>query len=452
MARFLRQSPLTLIVLAFVLLLGGYIFWNLAAPDQDTRVLAIRQKGYPASLRELDAWYTQIPESQNAATVLTKAFSQPGLADNSSTLAVLSDKSLMPSRGQLLDDEAKAELNAVLATNQALLDLLHSAATLTNSRYPADLTQGFQTLLPHLAKVKGSVQLLTAEALLEASNGDIEKALGALRAAGSVADSLAEEPLLISQLVRIAGWGIISKRTELILNGATLSDGQLSVLQALFRDAERPNAMARGLAGERASGLGVFMGSQDQLNLFGAANSPPALKDRMRASLFFGLLKSTGLLHKDKAFYLDVMATNVAAAEAPFPERLMLARQANAAALSPPNKLLIFSRMLLPALGKAIQRDGEHAARIRTTQTAIAIERFRRAHSGNLPGDLSDLVPTYIALLPRDPFDGQPLRFKRLASGYVVYSVGSDLRDDGGSEGDPKKPGSAKDITFILEK
>jgi hypothetical protein len=44
------------------------------------------------------------------------------------------------------------------------------------------------------------------------------------------------------------------------------------------------------------------------------------------------------------------------------------------------------------------------------------------------------------------------LRFKRLATGYVVYSIGSDLRDDGGSEGDPKKQSSAKDITFILER
>src|SRR5437764_3902269 len=115
MARFLRQSPLTLIVVAFVVLLGGYICWNLAAPEQDARVVAIRQKGYPASLEELDAWYTHVPESQNAAIVLTKAFlSQAGLADNSSTLTALNDKSLMPSRGHLLDDEAKAELSAVV--------------------------------------------------------------------------------------------------------------------------------------------------------------------------------------------------------------------------------------------------------------------------------------------------------------------------------------------------
>jgi hypothetical protein len=452
MARFFRQSPLTLIVLAFLLLLGGFIAWNLAAPEQDARVLAIRKSGYPVTFRELDAWYTHVPDSQNAAIILTKAFSQPGLADNSSTMSVLGEKSWMPIRGHLIDEALKPGLTALLVTNQVLLELLHSATGLTNCRYPIDLAQGFQTLMPHLVKTKGSVQLLTTEALLDASKGELEKSVAALQAAGAVAQSLAEEPVLISQLVHIAGWAIISKRCELILNGANFSDDQLSSLQSVFRDAEQPDAMARGLAGERASGLGVFMGSHEQLYPFftGSGSSPPPFTDRLRGSLFVGLLKSTGILNKDKSFYLDAMAAYVAAAEAPFPERLTLGQKA--AALSPPSRMLIFSRMLLPALSRALQRDADHAARIRTTRTAIAIERFRHAHNGALPADLNELVPIYLPSLLCDPFDGQPLRFKRLPSGYVVYSIGSDLRDDGGNEGDPKKPNSAKDITFILEK
>src|SRR6185369_1136710 len=199
MARFHRPSPLTLVVLAFLLLVGGFISWNLATPEQDARVLAIRQNGYPSTLRELDKWYTHIPDSQNAALIYTNAFSHPTLTNYSgSTMALVGETNWVPARGQLISKEFRAELGGVLATNQNLLELLHSAAALTNSRYPVDLTKGFQVLLPHLAKVKSAVQLLTTEAMLEASNGNIEKALAALRAAGAVADSMAEEPLLIS--------------------------------------------------------------------------------------------------------------------------------------------------------------------------------------------------------------------------------------------------------------
>ena len=160
MGRFLRQSPLTLVVLAFLLLLAGFIIWNLATPEQDLRVAAIRQSGYPASLGELDAWYAHVPDSQNAAVILTKAFAEPAFANNSSTMTVIADNTRVPTRGHLLDEETKAELTALLATNQSVLDLLHSAAGLTNSRYPIDLMQGFQTLMPHLAKIKAAIQLL----------------------------------------------------------------------------------------------------------------------------------------------------------------------------------------------------------------------------------------------------------------------------------------------------
>jgi hypothetical protein len=46
--------------------------------------------------------------------------------------------------------------------------------------------------------------------------------------------------------------------------------------------------------------------------------------------------------------------------------------------------------------------------------------------------------------LPLDPFDGQPLRYKKLPKGYVVYSNGEDGKDDGGDE--------KKDITFTVER
>jgi len=36
------------------------------------------------------------------------------------------------------------------------------------------------------------------------------------------------------------------------------------------------------------------------------------------------------------------------------------------------------------------------------------------------------LVPGQLSAVPADPFDGKPLRFKRLTKGYVIYSIGKD--------------------------
>ena len=31
-----------------------------------------------------------------------------------------------------------------------------------------------------------------------------------------------------------------------------------------------------------------------------------------------------------------------------------------------------------------------------------------------------------------DPFDGQPLRYREKGTGYLLYSIGPDLKDDSG--------------------
>ena len=61
----------------------------------------------------------------------------------------------------------------------------------------------------------------------------------------------------------------------------------------------------------------------------------------------------------------------------------------------------------------------------------LAAERYRQAR-GRWPDSLADLVPGQLAALPLDPYDGQPLRWRRLPYGIVIYSVGRDGEDNGG--------------------
>jgi hypothetical protein len=62
----------------------------------------------------------------------------------------------------------------------------------------------------------------------------------------------------------------------------------------------------------------------------------------------------------------------------------------------------------------------------------LAVERYRQAR-GDWPASLDKLVPGYLAFVPLDPLDGKPLRYRRLADGVVVYSVGPDREDNGGT-------------------
>jgi len=64
--------------------------------------------------------------------------------------------------------------------------------------------------------------------------------------------------------------------------------------------------------------------------------------------------------------------------------------------------------------------------------TAIALKRYQLTH-GDFPADLTALVPEFVSAIPRDPVDGQPLRYRRNADGtFLLYSVGENGKDDGG--------------------
>jgi hypothetical protein len=65
------------------------------------------------------------------------------------------------------------------------------------------------------------------------------------------------------------------------------------------------------------------------------------------------------------------------------------------------------------------------------------------------------LTPQYLDRVPADPFDGAPLRYRLLNSGYVIYSAGPDGQDNGGREhpaNDKFADKTPYDITFKVER
>jgi hypothetical protein len=70
----------------------------------------------------------------------------------------------------------------------------------------------------------------------------------------------------------------------------------------------------------------------------------------------------------------------------------------------------------------------------RLLTVGLAIRAYRVKHE-EIPHSLSDLVPDYLEKIPIDPFDpaGGPLRFVRRDETYIIYSVGDDGVDNGGT-------------------
>jgi hypothetical protein len=437
------------------------------------RIDAIHRAGFPVTWVELDKWYARPPSGENAADVYREAFahfetwtnkpaqlSTPSDADNKSKfssrprskrdLLPVVGMAVLPPRPEPLPAEMRQLVADYLADNAEAVRLLHRAATMKSCRYPVDLAKGFATPLHHLNSIRQAARLLFLEALQDTEQQQPQEAVESVAVSLGVAGSLDQEPELISQLVRIACQGITVDSLERVLSRMALTDEQLAKLATALEESEDPQAMTRAFVGERCCGAGFFENARRGKFPFeeigGADNQ--WLSVRPLSALY----RATGLLELDEESYLDLMEQDVKATQLPPPENMAAARalddEVNHVA-----RWCMFSRMLLPALDKAVVKAARCDAKMRDAQTAIAVERYRLAN-GRLPNQLRDLTPTFLPAVPADPFDGKPLRYKPLAKGYVVYSVGEDREDNGGTEKNAKGqsyvPGT--DITFIVER
>jgi hypothetical protein len=106
----------------------------------------------------------------------------------------------------------------------------------------------------------------------------------------------------------------------------------------------------------------------------------------------------------------------------------------------------IISGMLLPALSKIPVKFADFEALRLAAKTSVAIEKYRRSHARHAPEALSNAVGP----IPLDPYDGQPLRYRKLGIGYTIYSVGADREDNQGRAKPLKSPFHHWDVAFSV--
>ncbi|MBE3095613.1 MAG: hypothetical protein IMZ44_00615 [Planctomycetes bacterium] len=87
-------------------------------------------------------------------------------------------------------------------------------------------------------------------------------------------------------------------------------------------------------------------------------------------------------------------------------------------------------RLLMPELRGAHKFKCVANVGLAATRTLLAMKAYK-LDKGRLPETLEQLVPDYLDAVPIDDFDGKPLRYN--AAKKILYTVGKDLEDNGGT-------------------
>ncbi|HEX5397431.1 MAG TPA: hypothetical protein VFY06_00085 [Verrucomicrobiae bacterium] len=105
-----------------------------------------------------------------------------------------------------------------------------------------------------------------------------------------------------------------------------------------------------------------------------------------------------------------------------------------------------FYALMMPSVRIIASRKSKEDVHVTATQLLLALKIYKMRH-GKLPGSLADLVPEELPQIPMDDFDGKPFRY--VPEQKLIYSVGPDLKDDGGTGF--HKSSKDYDIPFKIE-
>src|SRR2546425_694530 len=343
-----------------------------------------------------------------------------------------------------------------LKSSEDNLAELRAASHRPYSRYPViyDLDNPWGILIPHLAKVKGIVQRLRLRACAELAVGRSADALEDVKLILYMADSLKEEPFLISYLVRLACIQIAIQPVREGLTAHRWSDAELQEVQTRFQQFNFLQDLKRPLSGERAAGTLtadlLYRRKYRLSELFDLDDLDAPDPTGGGFVNWVGRIAPHGWYYQEQLNYCRLYENQLggtfdAAKKRVFPGQIQtraheLEREIAGGRLGKTLKAVVhhqlLAAMLLPALSNLPLKAA--MAQTSTDQAALAcaLERFRLAN-GQLPENLDALAPRFIPRIPNDVITGEPPKYRRAEDGrFALYSVGWNEKDDGGTPGD----------------
>jgi len=339
------------------------------------------------------------------------------------------------------DPNRCAELKQLMGQETVLRAL---AAVEQGTQRPAcrlnrDYETGVPLEMPILEDLRSLARLLAIKARLQIEAGQSDAAWNTVLALLRFADGLRSDPLYQGQYCRTALIGLACRTIQRLCEITPPGKEEYRKIEGFLKDFDDVGPLIHATDGERLLiGEWLFDLPKDQLYR--------ALRERMFAHdgylpeiiprLSFRVIIFKPRFLRDHATYLELMRKHVEAIQGPYAPRGSDARK----------KIEDWDagRGLLTRLVAPMYYEDIHfwrAADVRMTRAGLALLQYRQAH-GSFPPTLNVLGLEKLI----DPYTREPLHYRPEGEGFVVYSVGDDLKDNDGkprsrqSSDRPKQP------------
>ena len=350
-----------------------------------------------------------------------------------------------------LDTDKLAELQQLMeqdVVTQAL-SIVEQGTQRPSCRFDRDYKDGIYTLLPNLPNLRELSRILSAKARIEARAGNLDNAWNMARIQLRLADATMNEPIIIPQLVRIAIIRMACSTIQELCEIALPNDQQYSIVQELLTSFDDIAPMVRAIDGERLL-LGEWAFNLPKNELYKISSELDAPEDISGIIHRFIILRTTfkPLFLADRATYMRLMHKSAQlfqlfgdsySHEQANNELYKLSSDIDKMERNKKHHLL--TSMLFPSIVRVKQIHREMTAELRITRAGLTLLQHKQSRD-TFPDTLEALKLSDII----DPYSAEPLRYKAQGQDFILYSIGPDKRDNGGS---PRKKKQEKDWDIV---
>ncbi len=411
--------------------------------DQNRNAVVARLKKSQTIERYRNAWAADPKKTPAAGTPRTSAETPaPSVTPSESVAAFASlfsrvkaltgtnrwiDLINKPLNEWTADDWAKAK--AFMDEARDLVREIRRLAEMGGPAYELDFSVGYATELPHLAQLRELARLLRMDALVRGQQGDYGEAVEDIVAGMKLAaGTLADEPLLISQLVRISMDTIVLQAAQDALPPEAISPELARRLIEYAGRIDCRDGFADSFSSEGMIGLDMFEHMRDGTAI------PDLFPDRSTLEdlglRLYGSALARPWLNMDEEAFAETIGRIGEAWGLPYYQAKPLMEQIEREVEDLP-RTRVLSREYLPSLTRAVEAQARNEAQLDLFQMGLSIEQYH-ARNGAYPTTLDAIASDVGGRVPVDPFTGQPYIYKPSGDSFLLYSVGSNAVDDGG--------------------
>jgi len=439
----LRRLGLALLIV-FVVLAIPWTYFNITLGLKLERELqAISDRGEPLTLEQ--AAPEMPPPSENAALIYNEIFRlEPwaftGAVENPEPDPTPSLLAQVPEEfrrardlpGQFSDPDTILRQAMHDPTLERVFDLLAEAAERPKCVFDIPWQDGPLVMFPQTTMFRECARWLEARVRLAAEAGNQGEATRWWEVGWRISHHVRQDPTLIGQLVSYNVGAIMMEAAQESLPRLDIKRQYAEGLVAASSTQDIAPAFMKSIIFDRAWSYGVFDWLSRGENREASAD---ILGENVWSHVLLRLyLSPIGLpLRKyDRTIYLQSMQQYIEYLALPYRSLPPVLRQGGPR-LANQYPLALLALRMSPLFARQAARRDYAIARVDQFHIALALNLYRQAHGG-YPETLAPLAQVVDWPIADDIFSGEPFRYRREGAGYVLWSLGPDLDDDGGHD------------------